>query len=110
MPPSPCSATTDHPRNLRDRHALRPAQPSDLSPVLHDQHLLAPCLDSGQGHGEAGQFQVPHRGQYSVAADIAGVFDGLNIASAWREYRRLARLLHPDTGSDHDVFIELGVG
>jgi hypothetical protein len=45
-----------------------------------------------------------------LPAVIAGVFDGLNVVVAWREYRRLARLLHPDTGSDHDVFIELGVG
>src|SRR4030095_2811615 len=50
--------TTNQPRNLRNRHALRLAQPSDLSPVLHDQHLLPPRLDSGQGHGEAGQFSL----------------------------------------------------
>jgi hypothetical protein len=36
--------------------ALRPAQPSDPSPVLHDQHLLPPRLASGEGHGKLVSF------------------------------------------------------
>ena len=47
-----------HLRWCRDRHTLRSPKPSDLSPILHDQHLLPPWLDSGQGHEGAGQFSV----------------------------------------------------
>jgi hypothetical protein len=45
-----------HPRNLRDRHLLRPRQPADLCPILHAQHLLPPRLGSSQGHGASAQF------------------------------------------------------
>jgi hypothetical protein len=47
-------------RTLSGRVAeLRPVYlPPDLSPILHDQHLLPPWLDSGQGHEGAGQFSV----------------------------------------------------
>ena len=34
--------TTDHPGNLRNRNTLRLPQPTDLSPILHNQHLLPP--------------------------------------------------------------------
>ena len=38
-----------HPRDLRDRHLLRPAQPANLSPVIYAQHLLPPRLGCSQG-------------------------------------------------------------
>ena len=34
-----------HPRDLLDRHPLRPMQTPDLRPVLHGQHPLPPRLD-----------------------------------------------------------------
>ncbi len=39
------------PRDHLDRHLLRPMQPTDLRPVLHCQHPLAPRLGSSQGLG-----------------------------------------------------------
>jgi hypothetical protein len=57
LPLPPRLNAQSSPRDLRDyRHTLRLAQPSDLSPVLHDQHLLLPWLDSGQGHGKLVNF------------------------------------------------------
>jgi hypothetical protein len=63
-PPSRCSANSpsaaiseiDTPSDL--------LQPSDLSPVLHDQHLLPPWLGSRLGHREGG-------GQLSVAGGFS---------------------------------------
>ena len=40
-----------HPRDLRDRHALSPPQPADLSPVLHVQHCFLPG-STQQGSGK----------------------------------------------------------
>ena len=46
-----------HPRDLRNRQPLRPAQPPDLCPVLHAQHRLPPW-PIAKALQEAGQFSV----------------------------------------------------
>ncbi|EQM22668.1 hypothetical protein GuangZ0019_1046 [Mycobacterium tuberculosis GuangZ0019] len=46
-----------HPRDLRNRQPLRPAQPPDLGPILHAQHSLPPW-PIAKALQEAGQFSV----------------------------------------------------
>jgi hypothetical protein len=53
---------THHTRDLRDRHALRPAKPADLSPVL-------PGSTPARVSGKLVNFRLPRSDQYSLAAD-----------------------------------------
>ncbi len=68
----------------RGRHALRPAQPADLSPVPRAQHLLLPGSAAAVTvSAKLVNFRLPRRGQYSAAAGTVPAFGWLRLPARY---------------------------
>lgn len=58
-----------HPRDLRDRHALRPAQPPDSAQSSTPNTCFLPDPTPARVSGKLVNFQLPRPAQYSLAVD-----------------------------------------